>query len=110
MQLTLEQAATRLGKTKRQVLYMIQTQRLPANPVQDLSGTDDPVRYLRACLFYSGSHDIGTSGHHTVGDFPIHHPAMKWPGYVTAPAQAGLSPIDGALFCSLATLSPGEGR
>ena len=35
MQLTLEQAATRLGKSKRQVLYMIQKGHLPA---QKLAG------------------------------------------------------------------------
>jgi hypothetical protein len=33
MQLTLEQTATRLGKSKRQVLYMIQTGRLPAQKI-----------------------------------------------------------------------------
>lgn len=33
MQLTLEQTATRLGKSKRQVLYLIQTNRLPAEKV-----------------------------------------------------------------------------
>ena len=35
MQLTLEQAATRLGKSKRQILYMIQQGHLPA---QKLAG------------------------------------------------------------------------
>ena len=33
MQLTLEQAATRLGKSLRQVRYMIKSQRLPAQKV-----------------------------------------------------------------------------
>jgi excisionase family DNA binding protein len=33
MQLTLEQAATRLGKSRRQVLYMIRQQQLPAQKI-----------------------------------------------------------------------------
>jgi hypothetical protein len=27
-------------------------------------------------------------------------PTMKWSGYTTAPAEAGLSPREGALYCS----------